>query len=82
MSKRKQSETITENLFRNFYGSTKFIEKSAIPNVYGFKSKNGTNYKGYPDFFFDDEDFCIVVEAKAVDHTAAQEEVQHYILNN
>ncbi len=27
-----KSETITENLFRDFYGSNTFIEKSAIPN--------------------------------------------------
>ena len=31
------SETITENNFRNFYGSKTFIEKSAIPEKYGFK---------------------------------------------
>lgn len=45
------SETITENNFREYYGSKTFIEKSAIPNKYGFKSKKGTDYKGYPDFF-------------------------------
>ena len=45
------SETNTENIFRDFYGSTTFIEKSAIPDSYGFKSKKNTSYKGYPDFF-------------------------------
>lgn len=34
------SETVTENLFRDFYGATTFIEKSAIPKEYGFRSKN------------------------------------------
>lgn len=46
------SETKTENLLRDFYGSKTFVEKSAIPTVYGFKSKKGTKYKGYPDFFW------------------------------
>ena len=35
----KTSETITENIFRNFYGSKTYIEKSAIPKEYGFVSK-------------------------------------------
>lgn len=62
-----KSETITENIFREFYGNGAFIEKSAIPSHYGFKSKKGTGYKGYPDFFRDNanEDFVIIVEAKA-----------------
>ena len=42
-----KSETITENIFREFYGNGAFIEKSAIPSHYGFKSKKGTGYKGY-----------------------------------
>ena len=58
------SETITENLFRNFYGSGLFLEKSAIDINYGFKSKKNTQYKGYPDFFKELNDFIIVVEAK------------------
>lgn len=33
-----KSETITENIFREFYGNGAFIEKSAIPSHYGFKS--------------------------------------------
>lgn len=32
-----KSETITENIFREFYGNGAFIEKSAIPSHYGFK---------------------------------------------
>ena len=79
-----KSETVTEDIFRNFYGLGSFIEKSAIPSCYGFKSKNRTQYKGYPDFFRDDtdEDFAIVVEAKADDYKAACEEVAFYAANN
>ncbi|WP_294391416.1 hypothetical protein [uncultured Clostridium sp.] len=39
----KRSETITENIFRNFYGSKVFIEKSTIPEKYGFISKKRTD---------------------------------------
>lgn len=39
MAKKKTSETITENIFRDFYGANTFIEKSAIPSGYGFTSK-------------------------------------------
>lgn len=35
----KTSETVTENLFRDFYGANTFIEKSSIPDKYGFVSK-------------------------------------------
>ena len=75
-----KSETITESIFREFYGLDAFIEKSAIPSHYGFKSKNKTQYKGYPDFFRnnENEDFAIVVEAKADDYKAACEEVEFY----
>lgn len=76
------SETITENLFRDFYGNNVFIEKSAIPKEYGFISKSGTEYLGYPDFFKDCIDYVVVVEAKAIDHNKAKKEVQFYILNN
>lgn len=82
MARQKVSETVTENLFRDFYGASTFIEKSAIPSGYGFTSKKGTSYSGYPDFFSDRGDYCIVVEAKATDHAAAQEEVQYYMINN
>lgn len=83
-NKDKKSETITENIFREFYGNDTFIEKSAIPSRYGFKSKNKTQYKGYPDFFRDseEEDFAIVVESKADNYIAACEEVKFYAQNN
>ena len=38
----RTSESVTENIFRDFYGSNVFIEKSAIPNSYGFLSKSDT----------------------------------------
>ena len=76
------SETITENIFRNFYGTNTFIEKSAIPKSYGFTSRKGTDYKGYPDFFFFFKDVVIVVEAKALKHSKAEEEVKFYMQNN
>ncbi len=82
MSKKEISETITENIFRNFYGAETFIEKSAIPSTYGFISKNGTDYKGYPDFFLDKDDYAIIVEAKAEKHEKAEEEIQFYMNNN
>lgn len=78
----KTSETITENIFRNFYGSKTYIEKSAIPKEYGFVSKKKSGQDGYPDFFKDEQDYCIVVETKAKKHKEAQEEVQFYLLNN
>lgn len=79
-----KSETKTEGIFREFYGLGNFIEKSAIPSYYGFKSKKGTGYKGYPDFFrdSDDENFVIIVEAKADDYKAACDEVEFYAKNN
>jgi type I restriction enzyme M protein len=78
MSK-KISETITENIFREFYGSTTFIEKNNIPDWMDFKSKKGTEYKGYPDFLKDEEQYVIVVEAKAINQYQAIEEVKHYL---
>jgi len=76
------SETKTENIFRDFYGTLTFIEKSAIPNEYGFKSKMGTDYKGYPDFLRDEIDYTIIVEAKATKHSDAEAEVQFYMKIN
>lgn len=76
------SETNTENLFRGFYGSSTFIEKSAISDVKGFISKQSTGYKGYPDFFYEESSFAIVVECKALEHSSAEEEVKWYMLNN
>ena len=82
MGRKKRSETVTENLFRNYYGVNTFIEKSAIPKSYGFTSKKGTEYAGFPDFFRDENEYCIVVEAKADNQQLAQEEIQYYIINN
>ena len=76
------SETITENIFRDFCGAKTFIEKSAIDKFYGFKSKKSTNYKGYPDFFKDNIDHVIIVEAKAIKHSEAENEVKWYMDNN
>ena len=77
------SETVTENIFREFYGSSTFIEKSAIPSELGFQSKKNTSSsKGYPDFFLEEEDYIIVVEAKAISHSDAIAEVQHYMQKN
>lgn len=78
----KVSETRTENIFREFYGPNVFIEKSGIPSEYGFTSKKGTSYSGYPDFFRDDKNYVIVVEAKALKHSAAEEEIKFYVENN
>jgi len=82
------SESVTENIFRDFYRDNSpedaFIEKSTIPNAYGFVSKKGTGQKGYPDFFMDStlRDFVIIVEAKALTHSDAEEEVKWYMVNN
>lgn len=78
------SETTTENIFRDFYRDDKFIEKPAIPKSYGFTSKNKTGNKGYPDFFLDDSrrDFVVIVEAKALKHSDAEEEVKWYMEHN
>ena len=68
----KISETVTENIFRSFYGPNQFIEKSAIPASYGFKSKKGSGKEGYPDFFCSCDEFSIIVEAKARNHDSAK----------
>lgn len=73
------SETVTENIFRNFYGHGTFIEKSHIPKSCKFLSKNGTKKSGYPDFFLDMDDIVFVVEAKPLDHALAQKEIKHYM---
>lgn len=82
MKSTNTSETITENLFREFYWPDAFIEKSAIPKEFWFQSKKNSLYKGYPDFLLEEEDFIIVVEAKATEHNDAINEVQHYLLKN
>ena len=77
------SETITENIFREFYGSLTFIEKSAIPSELGFQSKkNLSSSKGFPDFLLEEEDYIIVVEAKATSQSGAIIEIQHYMQKN
>ena len=76
------SETVTENIFRQFYMNDEFIEKSAISKSYGFKSKKGTGSDGYPDFFKDLDEYCIIVESKAIKHSSAEDEVKFYMLNN
>jgi len=80
--KSKSSETTTENIFRDFYQAKTFIEKSAIPTEYGFVSKNDTSNQGYPDFFLDTEAYSMVVEAKAIYHNEAKEDILHYISKN
>lgn len=87
MAKAKKSETNTENVFRTFYGAQTFIEKSGIPQKYGFISKKqnqkGKVHEGYPDFFLDvNEEYVIVVEAKPTDFKLAKTEVQFYMDNN
>ena len=79
-NRRKESETITEGLFRNFYGTTTFIEKSAIPKEYGFRSKKNIEETGYPDFFYENDKFAIVVEVKPKvnQYSLACKEVKHY----
>lgn len=79
------SETITENIFRDFYGVSTFIEKSAIPKEYGFKSKkDDSDEKGYPDFFMDNDefDFVIVAEVKAGNQSDAVSDIKHYLKVN
>lgn len=78
----KASETTTENIFRVFHKPGTFIEKSAIPNKYGFKSKKATGNQGYPDFFKALDSWMIVVEAKAADHDLATADVLHYMTDN
>ena len=81
------SETVTENIFRAFHGPGTFIEKSAIPNEMGFRSKKNqekpSEEKGFPDFFLDSfQAFSIVVEAKAINHNAAVKDIKYYMKQN
>jgi type I restriction enzyme M protein len=80
---KKISESITENIFREFYGAKTFLEKSAITDKYSFKSKKNSNYKGYPDFFKEEDEYLIVVECKAEtkQQEQAENEVKHYMSN-
>lgn len=81
---KRASETVTENIFRQFYGAEVFTEKSAIKESYGFVSKKGTDNKGYPDFFLHDQtkEYMVVVEAKALKQSEAEDEVKWYMKNN
>ncbi|MGJ6122692.1 N-6 DNA methylase [Mycolicibacterium sp. Y3] len=86
---RTMAESTTENLFRDFYGASEFIEKRDIPKKFGFQSKRkGSKDGGYPDFFKDMGQWLIVVEAKSGEpgpksnHAAAEADVRGYMTNN
>jgi hypothetical protein len=83
------AESTTENIFREFYGASTFIEKRDIPRSFGFQSKRaGSTVDGFPDFFKDMGSWLIVVEAKSgepgprSDHAAAIADVRSYMTNN
>lgn len=83
------AESTTENLFREFYGLSEFVEKHDIPKEFGFQSKRkGSTDGGYPDFFKDLGSWLIVVEAKSgtpgtrFDHVAAVADVRSYMTTN
>lgn len=83
------AESTTENLFREFYGASTFIEKRDIPKTFGFRSKReGSTDDGFPDFFKDMGDWLIVVEAKSgglglkTAHAAAEADVRSYMTTN
>lgn len=83
------AESTTENLFREFYGPSTFVEKRDIPKKFGFQSKRkGSTDDGFPDFFKDMGSWLIVVEAKSgepgprSDHAAALTDVRSYMTNN
>ncbi|MFJ2571994.1 class I SAM-dependent DNA methyltransferase [Streptomyces halstedii] len=83
------AESTTENLFREFYGASEFVEKRDIPKKFGFQSKRkGSTDNGFPDFFKDMAGWLIVVEAKSgepgtrSDHAAAVTDVRSYMTNN
>ncbi|MGJ5723118.1 HsdM family class I SAM-dependent methyltransferase [Brevibacterium sp. H602] len=83
------AESTTENLFREFYGASTFVEKRDIPKEFGFRSKReGSTDDGFPDFFKDMGSWFIVVEAKSgepglrSDHAAAVTDVRSYMRNN
>lgn len=83
------AESTTENLFRDFYGASTFVEKRDIPKKFGFQSKRaGSTVDGFPDFFKDMGSWLIVVEAKSgepgpkSDHAAAVADVRGYIATN
>lgn len=88
----KKSESVTENIFRDFYGAKTFIEKSSIPEEFGFKTKKNLkkkkgesdfDNKGYPDFFKEEKDFLIIVECKDAiqKQNQAETEINYYMSN-
>lgn len=83
------AESTTENLFREFYGASTFVEKRDIPKSFGFQSKRaGSTVDGYPDFFKDMGSWLLVVEAKSGEpglksgHAAAEADVRGYMTTN
>lgn len=83
------AESTTENLFREFYGASTFVEKRDIPKKFGFQSKRaGSTVDGFPDFFKDMGGWLIVVEVKSgdtgpkTDHAAAEADIRTYMTNN
>lgn len=83
------AESTTENLVREFYGASTFVEKRDIPKKFGFQSKRkGSTDDGFPDFFKDMGSWLIVIEAKSgepglkSDHAAALTDVRSYMTNN
>ncbi|MDO3016165.1 methyltransferase [Mycobacteroides abscessus subsp. abscessus] len=84
------AESTTENLFREFYGASTFVEKRDIPKEFGFQSKReGSRVDGFPDFFKEmDGGWLIVVEAKSgepgskTSHAAAEVDVVGYMSTN
>jgi len=83
------AESKTENLFREFYGASTFVEKRDIPKKFGFQSKReGSIVDGYPDFFRDMGSWLIVVEVKSGElglksnHAAAISDIRSYMTTN
>lgn len=83
------AEGTTENLFREVYGASTFIEKHEIPKKFGFRSKReGSTDDGYPDFFKGMGDWLVVVEAKSgapgpkSSQAAAEADVRSCMTNN
>ena len=49
---------------------------------FGFESKKGSGKDGYPDFFLDNEDFVVIVEAKTSKQKDAESDVLFYMEHN
>lgn len=83
------AESTTENLVREFYGASTFVEKRDIPKKFGFQSKRADSTSdGYPDFFKDMGSWLIIIEAKSgepglkSDHAAAEADIRSYMTTN